>query len=120
MGYENEYQVSKVGDVARRGGIIDVFSPSTSKPVRIEFFGDEIESIRIFSISSQLSTGEAPLSAQRTQSRETPGVPRGVPSTARRAGRRREFGLSGAIGSRRPFPVDLDGALVAGRYSPMF
>jgi len=58
MGYENEYQVSKVGDVARRGGIIDVFSPSTSKPVRIEFFGDEIESIRVFSISSQLSTGE--------------------------------------------------------------
>jgi transcription-repair coupling factor (superfamily II helicase) len=58
MGYESEYQVAKVGDVARRGGIVDVFSPSTSSPVRIEFFGDEIESIRIFSVSSQLSTGE--------------------------------------------------------------
>jgi len=58
MGYQNEYQVSKVGDVARRGGIIDVFSPDSSKPVRIEFFGDEIETIRVFSISSQRSTGE--------------------------------------------------------------
>jgi transcription-repair coupling factor (superfamily II helicase) len=70
MGYENEYQVSKVGDVARRGGIIDVFSPSTSKPVRIEFFGDEIESIRIFSISSQRSTGEELKSIVLLPSRE--------------------------------------------------
>ncbi len=70
MGYDNEYQVSKVGDVARRGGIIDVFSPSTSKPVRIEFFGDEIESIRIFSISSQLSTGEELKSVTLLPSRE--------------------------------------------------
>ncbi len=58
MGYENEFQVSKIGDVARRGGIIDVFSPNTSKPVRIEFFGDEIESLRLFTINSQCSTGE--------------------------------------------------------------
>jgi len=58
MGYEKEYQVSKVGNVAQRGGIIDIFSPSTSKPIRIEFFGDEIESIRIFALNSQLSTGE--------------------------------------------------------------
>ena len=58
MGYQNEYQVSKVGDVARRGGIIDVFNPDSSKPVRIEFFGDEIETMRVFSVSSQRSTGE--------------------------------------------------------------
>jgi transcription-repair coupling factor (superfamily II helicase) len=58
MGYENEFQISKIGDVARRGGIIDVFSPNTSKPVRIEFFGDEIESLRLFTINSQCSTGE--------------------------------------------------------------
>ncbi|MFC1887465.1 transcription-repair coupling factor [Candidatus Cloacimonadota bacterium] len=70
MGYDNEYQVSKVGDVARRGGIIDVFSPSTSRPVRIEFFGDEIESIRIFSISSQLSSGEELKSVVLLPSRE--------------------------------------------------
>ena len=58
MGYENQYQISKVGDIARRGGIVDVFSPSLHKPVRIEFFGDEIESIRVFSINTQKSTGE--------------------------------------------------------------
>ncbi len=58
MGYENQFQVSKVGEIARRGGIIDVFSPNSYKPVRIEFFGDEVESIRVFSISSQRSTGE--------------------------------------------------------------
>jgi len=58
MGYENQFQVSKVGEIARRGGIIDVFSPNSHKPVRIEFFGDEVESIRVFSISSQRSTGE--------------------------------------------------------------
>ncbi len=58
MGYENQFQVSKVGEIARRGGIIDVFSPGLSKPVRIEFFGDEVESIKIFSVSSQRSSGE--------------------------------------------------------------
>ena len=58
MGYENQFQISKVGEIARRGGIIDVFSPSLNKPVRIEFFGDEVESIRVFSVSSQRSTGE--------------------------------------------------------------
>ncbi|MDO9577621.1 MAG: transcription-repair coupling factor [Candidatus Cloacimonadales bacterium] len=58
MGYENQFQVSKVGELARRGGIIDVFSPNSHKPVRLEFFGDELESIRVFSVSSQRSTGE--------------------------------------------------------------
>ncbi|MCF7857786.1 MAG: transcription-repair coupling factor [Candidatus Cloacimonetes bacterium] len=58
MGFENQFQVSKVGEIARRGGIIDVFSPNSQRPVRIEFFGDIVESIRVFSVSSQRSTGE--------------------------------------------------------------
>jgi len=58
MGYENQFQVSKVGEISRRGGIIDVFSPNSHRPVRIEFFGDIIESIRVFSVNSQRSTGE--------------------------------------------------------------
>ncbi len=58
MGYENQFQVSKVGELSRRGGIIDVFSPNSHRPVRIEFFGDVIESIRVFSVNSQRSTGE--------------------------------------------------------------
>jgi len=58
MGYETQFQVSKVGEIARRGGIIDIFSPNSHRPVRIEFFGDIIESIRVFSVNSQRSTGE--------------------------------------------------------------
>ncbi len=56
-----EYQFQKVdfvsepGEFAVRGGIIDVFSYSNEEPYRIEFFGDEIDSIRTFDIASQLS-----------------------------------------------------------------
>ncbi len=47
--------VSEPGDFAVRGGIIDVFSFSNDLPYRIEFFGDEIDSIRTFDVESQLS-----------------------------------------------------------------
>ena len=43
------------GEFSIRGGIVDVFAPDWDWPVRIEFFGDEIESIRRFEISSQRS-----------------------------------------------------------------
>ncbi len=55
MGFEVQYQVNKVFQVARRGGIMDIFSPPALKPVRLEFFGDEIVSMRHFSPSSQRS-----------------------------------------------------------------
>ncbi|MBT3168396.1 MAG: transcription-repair coupling factor [Candidatus Cloacimonetes bacterium] len=58
MGYENQFQVSKVGEIARRGGIIDVFSPNFYQPIRIEFFDDEIESIRPFDVTTQRSENE--------------------------------------------------------------
>ncbi len=48
--------VTEPGDFAVRGGIIDVFSFSNEDPFRIEFFGDEVESIRTFDIETQLST----------------------------------------------------------------
>jgi len=57
----HEYKFNRVdfviepGDFAIRGGIIDVFSYSNDQPYRIEFFGDEIDSIRTFDIASQLS-----------------------------------------------------------------
>ena len=54
-GYVREDPVSSVGEYSVRGGIIDIFSPSGSAPVRIEFFGDEIESIREFDPTSQRS-----------------------------------------------------------------
>lgn len=55
LGYDIEFQVGKVGQAAKRGGIIDVYSPNHSLPLRIEFFGDEIETIRYFSPQSQKS-----------------------------------------------------------------
>ncbi|PZD79004.1 transcription-repair coupling factor [Mesonia sp. K7] len=48
--------VTEPGEFSLRGGIIDVFSFSNDEPYRIEFFGDEIESIRSFDVESQLST----------------------------------------------------------------
>jgi len=47
--------VTEPGDFSVRGGIIDVFSFSNDEPYRIEFFGDEIDSIRTFDVASQLS-----------------------------------------------------------------
>ncbi|MCK4562488.1 MAG: transcription-repair coupling factor, partial [Flavobacteriaceae bacterium] len=47
--------VTEPGDFAVRGGIIDVFSFSNDEPYRIEFFGDEVDSIRTFDIETQLS-----------------------------------------------------------------
>jgi transcription-repair coupling factor (superfamily II helicase) len=45
--------VERRGDFAIRGGIIDVFSPLDDHPLRIEFFGDEIEEIKYFEIGDQ-------------------------------------------------------------------
>ena len=56
-GYERVETVVEVGQVSVRGGLVDVFSPSRPSPVRIEYFGDEIESLREFDPTSQRSTG---------------------------------------------------------------
>ena len=48
--------VTEPGEFSVRGGIIDVFSFSNDEPYRIEFFGDEVESIRTFDIETQLSS----------------------------------------------------------------
>jgi len=53
LGYTMEPLVQEAGEASRRGGIVDVFPPTEQAPLRIEFFGDEIESIRTFSASTQ-------------------------------------------------------------------
>ena len=55
VGYDRGDPVEMVGQYSVRGGILDVFSPEQAQPVRIEFFGDEIESIRRFDPESQRS-----------------------------------------------------------------
>ena len=54
-GYENSYLIEKKGQYSRRGDILDIFPPDLENPVRLEFFGDELESIRVFDIDSQIS-----------------------------------------------------------------
>ena len=55
-GYVREDPVGAVGEFSMRGGILDVWSPGQQSPVRIEFFGDEVDSIRRFDSETQLST----------------------------------------------------------------
>jgi len=55
-GYLGLPQVDSPGQYALRGGILDVYSHGAAQPVRIEFFGDEVESIRTFDAATQLST----------------------------------------------------------------
>jgi transcription-repair coupling factor (superfamily II helicase) len=57
-GYRREDPVTSAGEVARRGGILDVFPPDRDAPVRIEFYGDTVYSLRSFDPESQRTTGE--------------------------------------------------------------
>ncbi|MBM3167132.1 MAG: DEAD/DEAH box helicase, partial [Chloroflexi bacterium] len=56
MGYETENLVEVPGTMSRRGGIVDIFPPSSEQPARIEFSGNQIESIRLFDPQTQLSS----------------------------------------------------------------
>src|SRR5277367_6892532 len=56
VGYSATDVVEMPGQYAARGGILDVYSPEADRPVRVEFFGDEIESIRKFDPASQRSS----------------------------------------------------------------
>ncbi len=55
-GYVREDPVAAVGELSMRGGILDVWPPGRDAPVRIEFFGDTVDSIREFDPETQLST----------------------------------------------------------------
>jgi transcription-repair coupling factor (superfamily II helicase) len=66
LGYHNESLVAAPGTLAHRGGIVDLYSPSEVWPLRLEFFGNTLESLRRFDPETQLSTEsltEASLSA---------------------------------------------------------
>lgn len=87
-GYEAVNTVEEPGTFARRGGILDVFPPTGAQPYRIELFGDEVESIRLFDPVSQRS--EARVEAVRVgPAREA------LPSRVRHAllSTRREFAI---------------------------
>ncbi|WP_018900562.1 transcription-repair coupling factor [Rhizobium sp. 2MFCol3.1] len=57
-GFDRVATVREVGEYAVRGGILDVFVPGSEEPVRLDFFGDTLESIRSFDPASQRTTGQ--------------------------------------------------------------
>ena len=59
IGYSRVDLVGSRGEIAVRGGIVDVFPPTEEHPLRIEFFGDTIEEIRYFKVADQRSIGPA-------------------------------------------------------------
>ncbi|NLT33040.1 MAG: transcription-repair coupling factor [Acidobacteria bacterium] len=58
-GYLEDDPVTDPGEFSLRGGILDIFPPNLEQPVRLEFFGDRIESMRLFDPDSQRSTARA-------------------------------------------------------------
>lgn len=60
MGYTRMDTVDGKGQFAVRGGIVDIYSPNMTNPVRMELFGDEIDLLRYFDVVSQLSVDHAP------------------------------------------------------------
>ncbi|MDX1660670.1 MAG: transcription-repair coupling factor, partial [Gemmatimonadota bacterium] len=80
MGFEREAMVSEVGTFSVRGGIVDVFGYRHADPIRIELWGDEVESIRVFDAGTQRSV--EPLErAEILPARERPEA---VPRTSER------------------------------------
>jgi transcription-repair coupling factor (superfamily II helicase) len=70
LAYSRVDMVTRRGEFAVRGGILDVFSPIEDHPVRIEFFGDEVEQLRYFSVADQRSLGDPLEATQFPASRE--------------------------------------------------
>ncbi|ROP64757.1 transcription-repair coupling factor [Curtobacterium sp. ZW137] len=70
LAYARVDLVTRRGEFAVRGGILDVFPPTADHPVRIDFFGDEIDGIKAFSVADQRSTEDDLGSVELTASRE--------------------------------------------------
>ena len=57
-GYRREYSVEHRGEIAVRGGILDIWPAETEEPIRLDFFGEQLERVAIFDIGSQRSIQE--------------------------------------------------------------
>ncbi len=77
LAYTRVDMVGRRGEFAVRGGILDVFPPTADHPVRVEFFGDEVEEVRAFSVADQRSLPDVVEKVTLAPSRElllTPAV----------------------------------------------
>ena len=92
-GYARASTVSERGEFAIRGGVIDVYPPAAEEPVRLDLFGDTLESIRAFDprdpALDQAAEGDRPSAGQRGPAgrRRDFAVPQGLCRGVRRAGR---------------------------------
>ena len=108
--------VEKRGEFAVRGGIVDVFPPTEEHPLRVEFWGDEVEEIRSFAVADQrtlepvdpaVGAAVPRAAAHRRGARTRPRARRGAPAAAgdhrqaRRGPRGRGHGVAGAGAGRR-------------------
>lgn len=58
LDYDDEYETTVPGEFSKRGGIVDLYSPAHNFPCRVEYFGDEIDTMRSFAPETQRSTGK--------------------------------------------------------------
>lgn len=58
LGYEKTFQTSKTGEFSRRGSIVDIFPLGYENPIRVDFFGDEIDTIKEFDVMTQRSNNK--------------------------------------------------------------
>ena len=58
LGYENVYTLTKTGEFSRRGSIVDIFPLGQTQPIRLDFFGDEVDTIKTFDMETQRSNEE--------------------------------------------------------------
>ena len=70
LAYARVDMVTRRGEFAVRGGIVDVFAPTDEHPLRLEFFGDELEQVREFSVADQRSLPTEIIQAELPPSRE--------------------------------------------------
>ncbi|MBU1587622.1 MAG: transcription-repair coupling factor, partial [Actinobacteria bacterium] len=70
LAYSRVDMVTRRGEFAVRGGILDVFAPTDEHPLRLEFFGDELETVREFSVADQRSLATEITEAELPPSRE--------------------------------------------------
>ena len=107
-GYAPVLEVAGRGEFARRGGIVDVFPPSAPLPIRIEFFGDEVDSLRAFDPTDQRSV--EPVAALTLLPATEFLLPPG--------GAEEIKGRLGRLGTRLPERLALDLARFAGDAAP--
>ncbi len=100
MGYRRESLVEHRGELAVRGGIVDVFPSTADEPVRIDLWGDEVDRLTRFDVADQRSTDD--LDTGRAVRLPRAGGRRDHAEAGRRAGRRR---LRGAATSGTVWPT---------------